>query len=314
MPTQIIAPQAGQVVLHEYEAKQPENGQITVKSLYTAISPGTELAWIYNDPNTSGQYPMYPGYSGCGEVVAVADDVTDIRIGDKVAAPLQHAAVQSIAATGAVVVPDDTNLRDLSPFRLATIAQFGARRPKIDISETVIVFGLGPIGFLAAQWARIAGAQHVIAVDLMEERRELAHRAGFEAVSPEELKGVEAPVVIEATGVPHVLPLALEHCQINARIVLLGSTRGNVENFDVYTLIHKKGVDLIGAHAWMRPNPEKEVPEDDRTSVSYYLQGRLHLGPLISSVHKPKDCAQVYAHIRNNPSDGMVPVFDWTED
>jgi len=50
----------------------------------------------------------------------------------------------------------------------------GGTRP----GDIVVVVGTGGVGFGAVQGARIAGAKHIIAVDLIENRREMAHKGG----------------------------------------------------------------------------------------------------------------------------------------
>jgi NDMA-dependent alcohol dehydrogenase len=50
----------------------------------------------------------------------------------------------------------------------------GGTRP----GDVVVVVGTGGVGFSAVQGARIAGAEHIIAVDPIENRREMAYKAG----------------------------------------------------------------------------------------------------------------------------------------
>ncbi len=52
---------------------------------------------------------------------------------------------------------------------------------------SVVVYGLGPIGQMAARIARHRGAEHVIGVDLVPERLEMAARHGIDVLNLDEL-------------------------------------------------------------------------------------------------------------------------------
>ncbi len=85
--------------------------------------------------------------------------------------------------------------------------------------DVVAVLGLGPVGLCAVQGARVAGAAHVIAVDTVAERLEMARRFGAQAVHLTEedpraavkaaTEGRGADVVVEAVGSSQALDLAI---------------------------------------------------------------------------------------------------------
>lgn len=275
------------------------------------MSPGTELAFIYQAPQTPGRFPVRPGYSGCGTVLAVANDVTDIRTGDHVAARLKHAAQQQVAADACHVLPVDCDARQLAPFHLLTIAMHGVRKSGVSIGEDVVVCGLGPIGMLAAQCARLAGARSVIAVDPLKQRRTLAQECGIDACHPEQAT-FAADVVIEATGLPAVIPQALQYCTRGGRLALLGSTRGVCQELDVYNLIHKPNISVIGAHLWGRAQALQHICSEDALSIELLLQRRLNMDALISSLNNPHDCGAVYRQAKEEPAMSMIPLFDWS--
>ena len=72
----------------------PGDDEIMVKTIYTAISNGTERANLTGDLNVHGNSapdpskPLFPrclGYSGAGEAVAVGKNVKKVKPGDIVA-------------------------------------------------------------------------------------------------------------------------------------------------------------------------------------------------------------------------------------
>ena len=81
----IAAPEAGRVELQTVELDENSLPPdcILVKTLYSAVSAGTECAWISGNSNNAGQkFPFYPGYSAVGQVVRVGADVKNFAAGD----------------------------------------------------------------------------------------------------------------------------------------------------------------------------------------------------------------------------------------
>ena len=63
-----------------------EENSVLTKTLFTAISAGTEKANLLNEPNTFAynKWPKVEGYSGIGIVEKVGAKVTKVKPGDKV--------------------------------------------------------------------------------------------------------------------------------------------------------------------------------------------------------------------------------------
>jgi threonine dehydrogenase-like Zn-dependent dehydrogenase len=114
---------------------------------------------------------------------------------------------------------------DILPTGYASVVRGG-----VGVGDTVVVLGCGPVGLMAVLCAAgIAG--RVIAVDGIEERRELAERLGAESVDPgaaeetvlEATDGLGADVVIEAAGVPAALDASLSLCRGRGTISVVGA-------------------------------------------------------------------------------------------
>ena len=285
----------GKVSLEPIEVGTPDENQLLVETLYTAISPGTERAFLLAEPNTITQrngFPFPPGYSNVGRVLSVGGAVKKFKPGDLIASRLPHVSHFLIPETfgpGEVaekyreqvrspIMPnepviglhylwplpqlDEPALKACAPFGIVSVGVTGARYARIDLGESVLVIGLGPVGLYAAQSAKLAGGFPVLGLDPVASRRDLALKLGVDAVyaTPEELAnghpamaGKAPTIVIEATGRPDVVNLAFKLCGRNGRVVLLGSTRGVTPNVDFYTDVHRKGLTIVGAQVLTRP-------------------------------------------------------------
>ena len=78
-------------------------------------------------------------------------------------------------------VPDGVTLEAAAMTEPASVALHAVRRGGgTTPGESVAVFGAGPIGLMAAQWARAMGASRILLFDIVEEKLALARTLGFE--------------------------------------------------------------------------------------------------------------------------------------
>jgi L-iditol 2-dehydrogenase len=103
--------------------------------------------------------------------------------------------------------------------------------------DTVVVFGVGPLGLCHVMKARMLGAGTIVAVDLSRFRLDLARRLGADhgidaaATTPEErlrfvrdlTRGRGADVVVECAGVPQVVPECLDMLRVGGLLIEAGN-------------------------------------------------------------------------------------------
>jgi L-iditol 2-dehydrogenase len=117
------------------------------------------------------------------------------------------------------------------------------------------VFGCGPIGLLAVQAARLAGAARVLATDLATRahRLEAARRMGAEAFAADgnEARALRAAnggrgldVAVEAAGAQGAVDAALDAVRPGARVVLAGIPSEARTSFDA-SVARRKGLTLV---------------------------------------------------------------------
>ena len=80
----------GEVELQQFDLPPPAAGQALLRARRTLISPGTERAFFLDLPNTNAPYPLYPGYSFVGDVIACGAGVDSLQVGDRVATIARH--------------------------------------------------------------------------------------------------------------------------------------------------------------------------------------------------------------------------------
>lgn len=124
-----------------------------------------------------------------------------------------------------------TSMDALGMVESCTVAQHAVRKSNLHPGYSVLILGAGPIGTMAARWARLFGAQTVALVDVVEEKAAFARERGeivFNSRAQdvaEEFKkltgGTLADVVIEGTGI--AVGQAADCARTFGTVVLLGN-------------------------------------------------------------------------------------------
>lgn len=204
----------GEPVVHDLDEPSLRAGEILVDTAFSTVSTGTELSILRRsgtEPGVDHEYPgttptwpkiregtmphLLPrpplplgsslGYSAAGVVRAVGSGVSDISVGMPVACSgsqaAHHAEVICVPRNLTVPVPEQLALQQASFVTLGSIALESLRKADLRFGETVVVYGLGVLGLLAAQIAQASG-MYVVGLDIDEHRRELAGELGIDDV------------------------------------------------------------------------------------------------------------------------------------
>jgi threonine dehydrogenase-like Zn-dependent dehydrogenase len=324
--------------VRETDVPEPGPGEMLLEASCTLISPGTELATLRGQAGSgraTAERPGSLGYSFAGTVRAVGPGVTAWRVGQRLAGQAPHASRSVVRADRPFVpLPDGVSPEHGAFASLLAIALNAVRLAHVQIGEAAVVTGQGLVGQLAAQFLRIGGARPVLALDALDARLAIARETGTAltlnvrrsgdgsdaAVSAavREVTGDEGPrVVIEATGLPRPVVTALRLAGQGARVVLLGSTRGLVPEWDAYADVHRKALTIVGAHS-----PSSHPPlatfwnpftTDRNMAVALDLvrDGSLRLGPLITDRIPGRAAPDGFAGLAGAPEAHLGVLLDW---
>lgn len=342
MGTQLTFPRALEVGYLDYEDAPLGPGDVRVRTLFSGISAGTELtSYRGTSPHLTkhwnaasrlfedgGETPSFPvevvGYEEVGEIVELGSEVQDAAVGDRVWGTWGH-------RTGAVLDGAYAAARRLSPGddpRIGIFSHIGAVAlnavldADIHVGETVVVFGLGVPGQLAAQFARLNGAT-VVAVDGIPARRELATRLGahvvLDATDPvaerlrELTSGRGADVAIEFTGNHRALQTAIRSVAYNSRVVVAGFFVGDATGLALGEEFHHNRITLVSSqisgsaphlqHRWDRLRL-------NTTAIGLAAEGRLDPVSLITHTVPFAEAADAYRLLDQTPADALQVVLE----
>ncbi len=315
----------------DYDPATLGDDEVLMETAYSAVSAGTERAWITGNSHNPGQkYPHGIGYSAAGTVLKVGKDVTNLAVGDRVLVNALGHLSHGVEKAHKVFKLTDERM-DLKSAAFSYIASFpllGVRRLRLEMGESVMVAGLGILGLLAVRYAVLSGAAPVFAADMDPARRAKALELGadkvFDPSSPtyiqevmEATNGQGVDAVVEVTGIAAALKQVLKFTKPKkGRITLLGCTRVPDAPIDFYLDVHLPGITLIGAHTNNRPayesTPGQWTAFDDfRTFEKFVASGRVNMDQIISRVEKIDNYSEVYDSIINGKNPPFGIVFDW---
>ena len=206
-----------QVELRRGAAAPLVDGQVRVSALASGISQGTELL-LYRgegptpfDPSLDAPgapaYPRRYGYAWVGEVVESTSH--ELPRGARVFALAPHGDEHVLNASQVRVLPAEVPAtRAVLAANLETAVNV-VWDAGVALGDDVLVIGGGVVGLLIGHLARKSGAGRVRLIEPSARRREAARKLGFDTAENEPSGGALADIVIEASGDPACLDVAL---------------------------------------------------------------------------------------------------------
>ncbi len=334
----IVEPYKAEV--REVELPDPAPNQILVRTEASAVSAGTELAvwtgthqWL-KDPNLPDwKFPFRPGYSAAGRVVAVGSDVKGWQPGDRVSYPGNHASHELLTLgheRGRLWRLPDGLEPEKAAF--ACVARYGlgaSIRAGLTLGRSAAVLGLGVIGQFALRGLLAAGAHPVVGIDGVHMRRDAATAAGADFVIDPAVGDVReqlarllnargAEVVADATGIPDAVPVAMSLARDGGQVVVVGSPRGKAKDVNFYDDLHRRYLEVTGAHGNMLFEPAHtrlagawDIDKAQTWLLAALRSGRLSLDGLVSHRITAKELGDAYEGLLKKKEEYLGVVVRW---
>jgi NADPH:quinone reductase len=208
----------------------------------------------YREGRYQAVVPFVPGQEGAGEVVAAGPDVTDVKVGDRVAYTMvmgSYAEYASVAADRLVKIPDAVSYQQAAAAMLQGMTAHYLCHDTYQLKkgETALIHAAaGGVGLLLVQMAHNIGAR-VIATTSTADKAKLARDAGandvilytqadFASESRRLTDGKGVDVVYDSVG-KTTFEKGLNVLRPRGYMVLFGGSSGAVPPFDLIQLSQK---------------------------------------------------------------------------
>ncbi len=249
-------------------------GQVLVKICAASLNY-RDLLTVKGAYNSKQQLPLVPLSDGVGEVVAVADGVTRVKVGDRVAGIFMQqwvagkfspekansalggaidgvlAEYVALQAEGVVQVPAHLSDEEAAALPCAAVTAWHAliTEGNLTAGDTILVQGTGGVSIFALQFAKMVGAR-AIAISSSDEKLERARTLGAaDGINYKTTPDWDKQVwkLTNSLGVDHVVEVggagtlnkSLRAVRMGGRISLIGVLSGTSGEISTASILHK---------------------------------------------------------------------------
>ncbi|MEH1803475.1 MAG: NAD(P)-dependent alcohol dehydrogenase [Nostoc sp.] len=253
---------------------KPAAGQVLIQIKAISLNY-RDLLVIEGAYGGGQQYPLIPASDGAGEVVAVGEGVTRVKIGDRVAGiffqdwiygSLTKEKMKSdlgggidgmlaeyvvLHQDGLVILPDHLSYIEGATLPCAAVTAWHGLVTKgnIGAGDSVLLLGTGGVSIFALQFAKIHGARAIITSSSDEKLARAKQLGADETINYKTTSDWEKQVyqLTNRTGVDQVvevggagtLPKSLQAVRIGGRISLIGVLSGRGNEIDPMPILFK---------------------------------------------------------------------------
>lgn len=315
-------------------------GQVLVKIHFSGIC-GSQLGEIDGAKGEDKFLPHLLGHEASGTVLDIGAGVKHVKIGDKVVLHWRKGlGIESetprftwqgrkvnagwittfneyaiVSENRVTAIPADSDLEVAALFGCAVTTGFGVveNNAKVRIGESVVVFGAGGIGLNIVQAAALVSAYPIIAVDIHDNKLELAKQMGATHVINSSGGDVREAILniagsagvdafIDNTGQPAIIEMGYQMTKPQGRVTLVGVPRkGN--NINIYSLPLHFGKGLSGSHGG------EAIPQVDIPRYQHLFRvGRIKLRELITDTFSLDKANEAIAGMRNGKVSGRCLI------
>ena len=318
------------VEIVEFEIERVGEDALLIETEASLVSAGTELAALTDGYlKRRATYPRNPGYAACGKVLEAGGGELPASPGDRVFIGGNH-------ATHALATPEwglhsvfrpqeELSAEEVCFAALGGVAMHGVRRVKVELGEGTCVFGLGLVGQLVVQIAKLWGAHPLIAVEPNPFRREIAKDHGADHALDPNSKGLVdeireitdggADVLFETSGTTHTIPPMLKSSRYGARLSVTGGVHGIVE-MDFYTDFQTKELAIYGARRVDRrpednPHDRWVVSRERNEFLALVAEKRIDVSALVTHRVHYSEAPKIYRKLVERSGEILGVVFTY---
>ncbi|MBX3013575.1 MAG: zinc-binding alcohol dehydrogenase [Caldilineaceae bacterium] len=335
MPRELIASDREQLAFRDYASPPLQADQLRVRTRFAAAKHGTEMALykgyasprgrydteyqLFRPEDAGVRYPVALGNICIGDVIEIGAAVEQYQLGDQVFryAPFREEQVWPAATVRrlpATVPWQAAACLDPADFALGAL-----RDGHVRIGDAVAIFGMGAIGLVALQLAKLAGADPVIAVEPLAIRQAAAvacgadlvidparEDAGFAIKQATEKRG--ADVCIDYSGHYLALQGALRGVAYLGTVVAGAWPGAYPAGLDLGAEAHMNRPTIIFSRACSEPNPDYPSWTENRLlSVCWRLlsEGKIKCEPIVQPIVNFADLLVEYPKIATHPNENV---------
>jgi threonine dehydrogenase-like Zn-dependent dehydrogenase len=343
MPQEFLVTAPRKIEFFDYQELPLQPDEVRVQSLVSGIKIGTEMALyqgstpfldqqfdpalrLFQPAKDRGLYPCNLGSWLVGKVVETGSKVKKFKTGNMVHGGMAHRPTNICREDDLFLLksgmqPETALFTDPAIFALQAVHD-----AQIKVGDNVAVFGMGALGLLAVQIARMNGAERIFAVDVIPRRLDLARQfgadqtlnaaacdAGLEIKKLTGNRGVD--VSIEISGAYPALQSAIRSVHPGGLLVTASYFKGSGSQLNLGAEWHHNRLTLISSMpVWGMPHrnsPMWNLKRIEHTALGLLENGRLQTSPMIGKRFPYAQAAEAYRFIDEKPEAAVKVLLDY---
>ena len=293
-------------------------GEVCVRLYAAGVNPA-DVYILTGTYSTIPQLPYIPGVDGAGIVEAIGEEVSNVRVGDRVFIATLNGSYSTGTFAQKVVcdktnvypLPDHVSFEQGAALGIPALTAYRAlfQRANLKSGQTVLVHGAsGGVGIQAVQMAKAHGAK-VIGTASKPEGKKLVEQAGADVVIDHVTEATinEVLALTDGNG-PDVIIEFLANVNLETdlklisrfgKIVVIGN-RGSIEINP--RLAMQKECDILGMALWNASQEERE--ESIQGIIDMLTSGALR--PIIGTTLPLQKASQSYEQLAKGNGNGKI--------
>lgn len=266
-------------------------------------------------------FPTIPGHEFSGIVKKMSDDSEEDMVGERVGIfPLipcgkcsccQHEKYEMcsdydylgsrrdggfseyvlVPEWNLIKLPENVSFEEAAMLEPMSVGIHALRRIGGGKISSIVIYGLGPIGMMMAQWARILGIKDIYLVGNKDAQMQTAGKLGFENICDASKKnpvnwimeltnGHGVDVAVEGVGANSVFSQALESVKAEGNVLIVGNPKEDLSlDKKIFWKIHRKQLKIYGS--W-NSSFTKKNDDDWHKSLEVLSSGKMQVNDLIT--------------------------------
>ena len=336
MPRELWALSVEEMEIREYEVPELSEGQVRVRSEYAAAKHGTEMSAVKGYGAGRGRFDqslnlfvpreepaphraVRVGNMFVGSVTSVGPGVQDLAEGDRVLAHGPFREIHVVRDSQCWKMPESLSWKTGVCMDPADFAMGAVRDGNVRIGDAVAVFGMGAIGLMVVQVAKLSGAYPVFAVEPLANRRQAAEACGADIVfDPNQCdvgleikratQGRGVDVAIDYSGSVHALQAAIRAVAFGGNVVAGAYPPPYGSGLDLGAEAHLNIPNIIFSRACSEPNRDYPRWDEKRlfdTCWRLFVEAKLLGDDIVSPVVPFEDLVTEYPKIASDPGSNV---------
>jgi L-iditol 2-dehydrogenase len=325
----------GDINCEEVDIPEISENEVLIAVKYAGIC-GTDFERVLK--TGTWRFPTVLGHEFGGKVTKVGNNVKNLNIGDKVVVnPMIPCGECKYCKTGnynmcvdydylgsrsnggfaefakakwtnVMRVPSEMTYEAMASIDPIAVALHGVIKGEVKLGDSVAVFGAGPIGHYIIQWAKIMGASKVIAIDIVDEKLEIAKKLGADyCINAKKEKNVVNSIIsltdeegvnvaIESAGSPITVLQCVKIAKKFGTVVYLGTPHSDVSFEDkIFESILRKEINIVGSWCYHFAPPIHEW----EMSIEKVSKGEIDYNSVISHKFELAEIKEAFEMIKN---------------